>query len=150
VTTDGPTPAASAERPDAEDRAEWARDVETHRPIRGRRWRVSDPRIPEPLRQALVDELMAARRAVRDASDATAERAARDRVHDAKVALGERGLRWWTAGPDHAQVIDRVRRAGRALTRDGTAACHDGDVVAAVAEVTSRPSEEVATILADD
>ena len=36
--------------------------------IDGRRWRTSDPRIPANLRQELVNELMAARRAVRDAS----------------------------------------------------------------------------------
>ena len=29
------------------------------------------------------------------AGDAEAERAARDRVHAAKVALGERGPKWW-------------------------------------------------------
>jgi hypothetical protein len=44
-------------RAGGDDRAGWAADVETHRVIKGRRWRVSDPRIPEPLRQVLVDEL---------------------------------------------------------------------------------------------
>jgi hypothetical protein len=44
-----------------DERAPWAEDVETHRVIGGRRWRVSDPRIPEDLRQVLVDELMSAR-----------------------------------------------------------------------------------------
>src|SRR3546814_5538371 len=33
--------------------------------IDGRRWRASDPGIPDTLRQELVDELMSARRAVR-------------------------------------------------------------------------------------
>ncbi|MEW5628405.1 hypothetical protein AB1388_17775 [Streptomyces hydrogenans] len=32
------------------------------------------------------------------AQDAEAERAARDRVHTAKVALGERGTPWWDQG----------------------------------------------------
>lgn len=66
--------------------------------IDGRRWRASDPGLPEARRQELVDELMSARRAVgaaKRAGDPVAERAARDRVHAAKVALGERGTPWW-------------------------------------------------------
>ncbi len=58
--------------------------------VDGRRWRTTDPGIPDRLRVELVAELMAARRAVRDhATDARA------RVQDAKVALGERGEPWW-------------------------------------------------------
>ena len=66
--------------------------------VGGRRWRASDPGLPEERRQALVDELMDARRAVgaaKRSGDAAAERGARDRVHAAKVALGERGTPWW-------------------------------------------------------
>lgn len=66
--------------------------------VNGRRWRASDPGLPEARRQELVDELMSARRAVgaaKRAADPEAERAARDRVHAAKVALGERGTPWW-------------------------------------------------------
>ncbi len=66
--------------------------------VDGRRWRASDPTIPEPLRQELVDELMSARRAVgaaRRAGDEEQERRARARVQAAKVALGERGEPWW-------------------------------------------------------
>ncbi len=66
--------------------------------IDGRRWRATDPSLPEDRRAALVRELMSARSAVGHAKrrgDAVAERAARDRVHAAKVALGERGPRWW-------------------------------------------------------
>src|SRR5690606_25297412 len=58
--------------------------------VDGRRWRATDPGIPEKVRQELVDELMSARRAVRDG-----EPGARGRVQDAKVALGERGPKWW-------------------------------------------------------
>ncbi len=77
---------------------ELRRGAETHRVIRGRRWRVSDPALDESVRQLLVDELMDARRAVKSAladepSDALAT--ARARVQDAKVALGERGPKWW-------------------------------------------------------
>ena len=66
--------------------------------IDGRRWRASDPAIPERFRQELVDELMDARRAVgaakrTDDPDAVAQ--ARRRVQAAKVALGERGKPWW-------------------------------------------------------
>lgn len=69
---------------------------------RGLLWRCSNPALPEPERERLVRELMDARRAVgtaRRATDADAERAARARVHAAKVALGERGPTWWD-GPD--------------------------------------------------
>ena len=59
--------------------------------VDGRRWRASDPGIPQRLRQELVNELMAARRAVRDARSARAIRRSRCRVNDAKLALGERG-----------------------------------------------------------
>jgi len=64
-------------------------------------WRRSDPSLPEDRRRELVAELMAARRAVGRAESDKARRAARTRVHAAKVALGERGPVWWTDGaPD--------------------------------------------------
>ena len=66
--------------------------------IDGRKWRATDPSIPEERRKELVSELMSARRAVgaaKKAGDEKAERKARDRVHAAKVALGERGKPWW-------------------------------------------------------
>jgi uncharacterized protein len=66
--------------------------------IDGRRWRATDPSIPEERRQQLVNELMQARRDVgraKRAGDAEAEREARARVHQCKVALGERGAKWW-------------------------------------------------------
>jgi len=66
--------------------------------VDGRRWRATDPSISQERRQELVDELMAARWAVgaaKRAGDEEAERAARGRVHAAKVSLGERGPKWW-------------------------------------------------------
>ena len=66
--------------------------------IEGRRWRASDSALPEARREALVRELMSARSAVGWAKrrhDADAEQVARERVHAAKVALGERGPKWW-------------------------------------------------------
>lgn len=73
-------------------------DDERYITIKGRRWRRSDPSLSPECRQELVDELMSARRAVKaakGAGDEKAERAARDRVHAAKVGLGERGEPWW-------------------------------------------------------
>lgn len=79
---------------DDEDRTEGGRWIV----VDGRRWRATDPGIPERFRQELVDELMDARRAVgagkRSGEDA-AVAAARARVQQAKVALGERGEPWW-------------------------------------------------------
>lgn len=72
--------------------------------VRGRLWRRSNPALPEAERQALVDRLMAARRAVRTAlssGDGEALKAARAAVDAAKRGLGERGPVWWTDGaPD--------------------------------------------------
>lgn len=79
--------------------------------VDGRRWRRSDPAIPERLRTELVAELMAARRAVRaGAPDA------RSRVQDAKVALGERGAAWWDE-PSDEQRRARIAAAVRVLLR---------------------------------
>lgn len=94
-------------------------DVEDARwiTVDGRRWRATDPKIPPALRRELVDELMAARRAVaraRRAGDDAAERTARDRVHRAKVALGERGEPWW-AEPSASGRDGRLRAAVLAL-----------------------------------
>jgi len=102
------------------ERAEVERTADGHHVVvDGRRWRASDPSIPETLRQELVDELMAARRAVR--SDGAPARA---RVQDAKVALGERGPAWWEELDDEA-VGQRAEAATRALLRkrDGSTIC---------------------------
>ena len=79
--------------------------------IAGRRWRASDPALPDELRTELVAELMSARRAVR--SDAGS---ARPRVHDAKIALGERGEPWWEPPSDEGWAARRAA-AARALAR---------------------------------
>ncbi|GGY00247.1 hypothetical protein [Streptomyces minutiscleroticus] len=66
--------------------------------IDGRRWRATDPDIPEDVADRLTKHLMAARRAVgsaKRAGDGAAEAAARARVHTAKTGLGERGTPWW-------------------------------------------------------
>ena len=94
--------------------------------IDGRRWRATDPTLPEARRRELVEELMDARRAIaaaRRAGDAGAEGAARGRVHAAKVALGERGPKWWeriegrvtevaqARGPDRTSCPSEVARS---------------------------------------
>ena len=71
--------------------------------VRGRLWRCSDPSLPDVRRQVLVNELMAARRAVRTAppSGGSELSDARARVDAAKRGLGERGPVWWDDGaPD--------------------------------------------------
>lgn len=78
--------------------------------VKGRKWRASDPHIPEALRRELIGELMAARRLVRTRGDD-----ARFRVHDAKVALGERGEPWWEPTEDGQR--DRLSAATRTLLR---------------------------------
>ncbi|GIM94218.1 DUF3253 domain-containing protein [Paractinoplanes toevensis] len=78
--------------------------------VSGRRWRATDPAVPEALRQELVNELMAARRLVRSDPES-----ARPRVQDAKVALGERGDPWWEPTPGGRRV--RLAAAMRALLR---------------------------------
>ena len=69
-----------------------------HVVLDGRKWRASDPELPEEVAAQLRRQLMAARRAVGvalRAQDAEAERAARAGVQRAKTALGERGTSWW-------------------------------------------------------
>ncbi|MDF3299476.1 hypothetical protein [Streptomyces tropicalis] len=69
-----------------------------HVVVGGRKWRATDPALPEDVAARLRRHLMAARRAVRSAlaaHDPEAERSARARVHRAKGALGERGTPWW-------------------------------------------------------
>ncbi len=66
-------------------------------------WRASNPALDEEDRQRLVNSLMDARRAVRDAKgDEAALAKARQSVNAAKTALGERGPVWWEDGaPDY-------------------------------------------------
>ena len=77
--------------------------------MRGRLWRATDPSLGEEERQRRVDVLMDARRAVaaaKRAEDPQAEKTARAAVHEAKVALGERGPVWWDDGaPDYTRKL---------------------------------------------
>ena len=72
---------------------------------------MANPNLSDPERQALVKQLMTARRAVRSAraaADETAETHARAAVDRAKRGLGERGPVWWTDGaPDLSRHMAR-------------------------------------------
>ena len=68
--------------------------------IDGRRWRATDPEIPEKRRAELTRALMAWRREVRRTKGTRDESAARAGVQAAKVALGERGTPWWEQSDD--------------------------------------------------
>lgn len=72
--------------------------------VKGQLWRCSNPNLSESVRQRLVNDLMAARRAVKTAKasgDPAQIKAARALVQSAKEELGERGPVWWRDGsPD--------------------------------------------------
>ena len=72
--------------------------------IDGRRWRASDPTIPEERRYELTHVLMAWRREVRRAKGTDDEGAARAGVNAAKIALGERGAPWWEQSDDERRA----------------------------------------------
>nr|WP_232495506.1 hypothetical protein [Novosphingobium kaempferiae] len=80
--------------------------------VRGRLWRMSDPRLSSAERDELVKTLMAARRAVavaRKSQDTKAEDEAHVEVDCAKRALGERGPVWWDDGtPDLNRHLART------------------------------------------
>ncbi len=76
------------------------KDDERYIVVDGRRWRATDPAIPEERRQELVNLLMAWRREVRRTRGTDEEATARAGVQAAKVALGERGPRWWEASDE--------------------------------------------------
>ncbi len=76
--------------------------------INGRKWRATDPLIPDERRSELQSILMAWRREVKRTNGA---RAARDGVQAAKVALGERGIPW-------EQTEEERRAVGRPRSLD--------------------------------
>lgn len=64
--------------------------------VGGRRWRATDPAIPEGRRAELTRILMAWRREVRRTKGTPDEARSRAGVQAAKLALGERGQPpWW-------------------------------------------------------
>jgi hypothetical protein len=98
----------------AEDDTPAAADNERWMVIGGRRWRRTDPCLPDDLVEALKSHLGRGRSGVRTAKradDPDAVAAARRRVGLAKAGLGERGPYWWDT-PE----ADRIARARHALT----------------------------------
>lgn len=128
-----------------------------HVVVAGRRWRATDPAIPDQLASELVSELMAARRAVGAAGDGeAAEQAARGRVQDAKVALGERGQPWWE-DPEPDALRERLAATARALLRkrDADASICPSDLARVAGgedwrEVAMDAAREVAAALAGE
>jgi hypothetical protein len=72
--------------------------------IDGRRWRATDPAIPEERQAELRSILMAWRREVRRTKGTDEERASRDGIQATKVALGERGTPWWEQTDDERRA----------------------------------------------
>ncbi|TYQ14292.1 UNVERIFIED_ORG: hypothetical protein L601_000100000290 [Gordonia westfalica J30] len=72
-----------------------------HVVINGRKWRATDPLIPDDRRSELQSILMAWRREVKRTKGAPESRAG---VQAAKVALGERGTPWWEQSDDERRA----------------------------------------------
>ena len=84
--------------------------------VSGRRWRRTDPSLPEDVVAALKSHLGRGRSGVRTAKkagDEDAVAAARTRTGLAKHGLGERGPKWWDE-PESAR-LDRALAALRDL-----------------------------------
>lgn len=74
--------------------------------VRGRLWRLADPALPAARKEALVHELMQARRDLRGSLSAPDRAALRRQVDETKRALGERGPVWWRDGtPDYNRKL---------------------------------------------
>lgn len=89
-----------------------ATDDERWLVVNGRRWRRTDPSLPEDVVAALKSHLGRGRSGVRTAkkdADDDAVAAARKRVGLAKHGLGERGPYWWEDAP--AERLTRAREA---------------------------------------
>lgn len=126
-----------------------------HIVVGGRRWRATDPSIPEKLAAELRTALMAARRDVGSAKrNGNDERASRAAVHDAKIALGERGEPWWEPTTEEFRR-ERIGAAIRTLVeaRSPRTAC-PSDVARVVGGMSWRSLmpivRDVAVQLSDD
>ena len=68
--------------------------------VDGRRWRRTDPTIPDDALARLKSHLGRGRSGVRTAEDDAQLAATRHRTQLAKVGLGERGTPWWEQDDD--------------------------------------------------
>ncbi|HHA2721272.1 TPA: hypothetical protein ACOEO9_001099 [Stenotrophomonas maltophilia] len=94
--------------------------------VRGRLWRATNPGLSEQERQRLVNDLMDARRAVKEAkaSDVDALATARRAVDSAKRGLGERGPVWWSDGErDWNRCLVKTHHSLRSQARARQAWC---------------------------
>jgi hypothetical protein len=97
--------------------------------VRGRLWRLANPAIGPERKAALVRNLTAARRAVKDAKSSGAqncEAEAHRAVDIAKQALGERGPVWWNDG---APDLNRQRVKDTPYAAWYAQECHGGRVL---------------------
>jgi hypothetical protein len=93
-----------------------AQDAERWLVIDGRRWRRTDPCLPEDLVAALKSQLGTGRSTVgaaKRSGDEERVAAARRRVGLAKLGLGERGDYWWDRA--ESERIEQARTALRDL-----------------------------------
>jgi hypothetical protein len=102
--------------------------------VRGKLWRMSDPNLVPRERSRLVNELMDARRSVKQAKaagDKDGENAAHRLVDEAKRGLGERGPVWWKDdAPDfnrHAVKNSPYAEWYAGLRRKSSAPVGDGE-----------------------
>lgn len=86
--------------------------------VSGRRWRATDPMIPEAVAAVIRQALLTARRDVgRAQRSGHSPASARTRVLAARVALGERGEPWWDQTPEQRQ--QRWEHGLRTLSQAG-------------------------------
>lgn len=80
--------------------------------VDGRRWRATDPELPEDLAAPLRSALGRARSAIGRSTDAEETARLRERVQAAKEGLGERGTPWWEldVGVRRERARDRLRK----------------------------------------
>jgi hypothetical protein len=73
--------------------------------VRGRLWRMADPNLAQQRRDALVKQLMEARRELQRLMPERRSEA-RSQIDAAKRSLGERGPVWWRDGaPDYNRKL---------------------------------------------
>jgi len=81
--------------PPSESPTDFPTEDEKWLVVDGRRWRRTDPMIPEAELARLKSHLGRGRSGVRTATTEAELEATRHRTQLAKVGLGERGPRWW-------------------------------------------------------